>query len=336
MLRVQVLVVSVFAVVAVGAADARAEAAADPTDRFGRGVLTLTFENDSLVGNDRYYTSGQRIGWQSRDGAPRLLAGLAARLAPWLLPDAQPEWGVALEQAIYTPEARRTSHPPRDDRPYAGALSGSFSLQAANDTSLGVVELALGVVGPAAFGQEMQDFAHAVRGKDEAGGWDHQISNRPVAMLTLERRWRLERRLGEQLAVDVVPALGANLGNLQTSAAAGALLRVGRGLAMDFGPPRIRPALSGSGVFRPPEGVAGYLFAGVEGRAVAYDATLDGNRNGYWRIDREPFVAEVPFGLGIAWSGARLHATGVLQTRTFDEQSETPHLFGGVSLSFAF
>jgi lipid A 3-O-deacylase len=311
-----------------------AGAAAPDADR---GVLTLTFENDSLAGLDRYYTSGQRIGWQSRNGAPGPLASAAAWLAPWLLPaEARPEWGVALGQAVYTPDARRTDSPPRDDRPYAGALTASFGLHAADDARAGVLELALGVVGPAALAEQAQDFAHSLTGRPDAGGWDLQISNRPVAMLTLERRWRREARLGERLAVDVVPALGANLGNLQTSAAVGALLRVGRGLGMDFGPPRMRPALSGLGVFRPPEGFAGYLFLGLEGRAVAWDATLDGNRNGYWRIDREPFLAEVPFGLALAWRGARLHATGVLQSRSFDEQSSTPHAFGSVSLSFAF
>jgi hypothetical protein len=133
-----------------------------------------------------------------------------------------------------------------------------------------------------------------------------------------------------------VPALGVNLGNAQTSAAAGVLLRVGRGLAMDFGPPRIRPALSGLGVFRPPEGFAGYLFVGVEGRAVAYDETLDGNRRGYWDVDRSPLVGELPFGLALAWRGFRLAGTGVVQSETFQEQTRQPHVFGSLNLSFAF
>jgi hypothetical protein len=305
--------------------------------RAARGVLTLTFENDTFAGRDRYYTSGQRVGWQSTGGAPGPLVTAGGWLAPWLLPDRAPvEWGVSVEQSIFTPRARRTERPPRDDRPYAGQLTATVSLQAADERSLGVAELSLGVVGPAALGEQLQELAHLVTGAQEPRGWDRQIANRPVAMLALERRWRRERRIREGLAVDLVPAAGVQAGNLRTAAAAGALLRIGNGLAMDFGPPRLRPALSGLAVFRPPERLAGYVFLGVEGRAVAYDATLDGNRDGYWQVDRAPLVAELPFGFALAWRDVRLAATGVLQTRSFDEQSSAPHAFGALSLSFAF
>jgi hypothetical protein len=319
------------------AAGARADGSSDDPQRFESGVLTLTFENDTFAGIDRYYSSGQRVGWQSRGGAPAPLAAAGARLAPWLLPrDGRVEWGVSLDQSLYTPRKRLTRTPPRDDRPYAAQLSATFSLHAADEEGLGVAEIGFGVVGPAALGEEVQELAHVVTGAQEPRGWDRQVSNRPVAVLALERRWRRERRLGEGLALDLVPAAGVELGNLRTAVAAGALLRLGHGLAMDFGPPRMRPALSGLGVFRPPARLAGYLFVGIEGRAVAYDATLDGNHDDYWRVDRQPLVAELPFGLALARRGVRLHATGVLQTRTFDEQSSTPHLFGAVSLSFAF
>lgn len=317
-----------------GAAAAQTPA---PAARSGVGILTLTFENDTFMGRDRYYTSGQRVSWQSRGGAPGPLARAGARLAPWLAPaDARVDWGVAVGQWMYTPRDRSARNPARDERPYAGQLAASLSLQAAREDALGLVELTLGVVGPAALAEETQELMHDWLGEEPPNGWRRQIGNRPVAMLTLERRWRLERVLGETLAVDLVPALGLHLGNVQTGAAAGALLRIGRGLAMDFGPPRMRPALSGLGFFEPPERFAGYFFLGVEARALAYDATLDGNRDGYWRVEREPLVGELPFGLAFAWRGARVAFTGTLQTRTFEEQDSAPHAFGSLSVSFAF
>ena len=313
--------------------------------RFGRGVLSFTYENDMFAGTDRYYTSGQRIAWQSRSGAPDPLATVGGWLAPWLLPrEATVEWGVALGQMLYTSRHRLTRTPPRDDRPYAASLTAVLSLVAASDTRLGVAELSLGVIGPAALGEQVQDLVHDAIGVEKLGGWGHQIGNRAAAMLTVEQRWRLERTLargprrpfGGPFEVDAVPAVGANLGNVQTSAAAGLLLRLGQGLAMDFGPPRMRPALSGVAVFRPPEGLAWYVFAGVEGRAVAYDATLDGNRNGYWRIDRRPLVGEATAGVALAWGPLRLDGAVVLQSATFDEQSQAPHAFTATSLSLAF
>jgi hypothetical protein len=316
----------------------RAEDAAEPDPlRFSNGVLTFTYENDMFADTDRYYTSGHRAGWQSRGGTPDPLATVGGWLAPWLLPEAAPvEWGVSLGQTMYTSRRRLTHDPPRDDRPYAGHLAAAFSLQAADQTSLGVAELSLGVIGPAALGEQVQDLVHDAIGVEKLGGWGHQIGNRAAAMLTLERRWRLERSLGDRLALDAVPAVGANLGNVQTSGAASLLVRFGHELAIDFGPPRMRPALSGLGVFRPPEGLAWYVYAGVEGRAVAYDATLDGNRNGYWQVDRSPLVGEALTGLVLAWGPLRLDGTVVFQSSTFDEQSRSPHVFTATSLSVAF
>jgi hypothetical protein len=329
---------------AVPAARAQEGSQPDPL-RFSSGVVSFTYENDMFADTDRYYTSGHRAGWQSRGGAPDPLATAGGWLAPWLLPDGGlVQWGVSVGQMIYTPRRRLRRNPPRDDRPYAGHLAAALSLHAADETSLGVAELSLGVIGPAALAEQAQDLAHDAIGVEKLGGWKHQVGNRAAGMLSLERRWRLERGLGAglpqpfggELEVDAVPALGANLGNVQTSAAASLLLRFGQGLAMDFGPPRMRPALSGLGVFRPPEGFAWYLYAGFEGRAVAYDETLDGNRNGYWRVDRTPLVGEVLSGLALAWGPLRLDGSLVVRSRTFDEQSRNPHAFTGMNLTVAF
>jgi hypothetical protein len=321
------------------AARAQDGAGADPDPlRFSRGVLVFTYENDMFADTDRYYTSGHRAGWQSRGGAPRPLAELGGWLEPWLLPGgARAEWGLALGQTMYTSRRRLRRDPPRDDRPYAGHLAAALSLQAADETSLGVAELSLGVIGPAALGEQVQDLVHDAIGVEKLGGWGRQIGNTFAGMLSLERRWRFESPLGGgALAWDLVPALGANLGNVQTSGAASLLVRFGHGLAMDFGPPRMRPALSGLGVFRPPEGLAWYLYAGAEGRAIAYDETLDGNRNGYWRVDRSPLVGEALTGLVLAWGPVRLDGSVIFQSSTFDEQSRTPHVFTATSLSVAF
>ncbi|HEY8492804.1 MAG TPA: lipid A-modifier LpxR family protein, partial [Myxococcota bacterium] len=111
-----------------------------PAASSGAGILTLTFENDTFAGRDRYYTSGQRVSWQSRSGAPGPLASAAARLAPWLVPaDARVDWGVAVGQWMYTPRDRSARNPARDERPYAGQLAASLSLQAAREDALGLV-----------------------------------------------------------------------------------------------------------------------------------------------------------------------------------------------------
>jgi hypothetical protein len=301
------------------------------------GILSFTFENDTFAGTDRYYTAGVRLGWQSTSGAPKPLAALGRVLSPVLLPDAPVQWGLGLSESIFT--ARRTTlhDPPRDDRPYAGVLLGALSLSAMDADGLGSVELSLGVIGSNSGAEQLQNGVHELIRVGKAKGWSHQISSRPAGMLSLERRWALDAPLGDSgLAVGIVPAAGLNLGNVQSSAAAGLLARFGHGLSMDFGPPRIRPALSGLGVYRAPSGLAWYAFVGLEGRAIAYDATLDGNDHGYWKVEKEPLLAEFPIGVELAYARARLSVSGVWQTKSFEEQPRSPFAYGSISLSIQY
>jgi hypothetical protein len=308
--------------------------AGEPAPR--TGILTFTFENDRFNDTDRYYTNGARVSWQSLGETPAALERAGSVFAPWLLPAAPVQWGVAIGQTMYTPRKRLASSPPRDDRPYAGHLYGTLAISSMTESRLGSVELSLGAIGRASGAEQVQDLIHGAIGVEKLAGWDRQIDDRPAALLTFEHRWQRNAPLGEALEVGVVPALGLSLGNVQTAASAGVLLRAGRNLALDFGPPRMRPALSGLAPFRPSESLGAYVFVGVEGRAVAYDATLDGNHHGYWQVDPKPLVGELPIGLELSYGRTRLAFSWVLQSATFDEQSRSPFQFGSASFSFAF
>jgi hypothetical protein len=308
-------------------------AAADPP---GAGTFSITFENDTFQNTDHYYTSGQRLAWSSADEPPDWLAALGRRAAAPLMPEAPIRWSAALGQSIYTARRVSSRSPPRDDRPFAGWLYLSFGLAAVAPRDLLAAELSLGVIGPASLADQTQSLVHTLIGVGDVDGWNRQIGLRPAGLLSLERRWALRTELAPGLEVDLVPALGANLGNVQTAAAAGLLARIGHDLSIDFGPARLRPALSGIGVFRPPESWSLYAFVGAEGRAIAWDATLDGNDEGYWRIDREPFVLELSAGAGVAYRALRLSFTSIVQSATFDEQSDKPFAFGSMQLSIAF
>lgn len=140
---------------------------------------------------------------------------------------------------------------------------------------------------------------------------------------------------GESCA-GLVPGLTASLGNVMTYASAGLLLRLGTRLDADFGPPRTRPALSGSAFFEPGEGLGWYMFAGVEGRAVARNIFLDGNT---WqesrRVARIPGVGDASLGAVVMWGAARLSATCVFRSREFSGRPGAAQ-YGSVSASFQF
>jgi len=107
--------------------------------------------------------------------------------------------------------------------------------------------LQIGVVGPNARGETVQNNFHDLIGVAHANGWDNQLRDELAFDVTAERKWQVPLEdLGGGLAVDVVPYAAASLGTVHTYGAGGALLRLGCNLIVDFGPPRILPGAPGS------------------------------------------------------------------------------------------
>ena len=93
---------------------------------------------------------------------------------------------------------------------------------------------------------------------------------------------------------------GASLGNIWTGANVGLTVRLGQDLSVDFGPPHIRPNLSGPGSFDSARPFAWYLFAGAEGRLVARNIFLDGNTVAdSHSVTKERLVGDFPVGLAV-------------------------------------
>lgn len=310
--------------------------AAPPPDP--AGTLNLSIENDVLGGTDRYYTNGLQIAWRSPSAdLPAPLAWLNRQL-DFLQGPGELRWGLAFGQSIYTPEDTERRNPDPTDRPYAGYLYGALSLSRVTATSLSVLEIQAGIVGPSAGGKFVQNGFHSLIGDAPARGWDYQLSDEPVAALILERKWRVPLAGDQSLGLELLPSVSGSVGNLQTYAAAGAILRVGRNLAADFGPPRIRPALAGSAFFQPRGDDFGwYVFGGAEGRAVARDIFLDGNTWADSRsVDSRPLVADLQAGVAIIWHGVRIAYTQVWRTEEFYGQQGGMQQFGSLSVSFRF
>jgi len=135
---------------------------------------------------------------------------------------------------------------------------------------------------------------------------------------------------------DVTPHLGATVGNIHTYGNAGLTVRYGDNLPLDYGPPRIQPGLTGTSSFVSRPGIGWYLFAGVEGRAVARNIFLDGNSFRDSRsVDKKHFVGDLQFGAVLVWHNVRLSYTHVLRTREFDTQGDSDE-FGSLALSWQY
>lgn len=302
------------------------------------GIFSFVLENDLFYDTDRRYTNGLRLSYLTpKGGEPDWLRDAALDM-PMFDRHSDIRVEFALGQSMYTASDKLQRHPPADDRPYAGWLYGSVGVVARTGNVLDQMLVSVGVVGPAALAHETQDFIHSIVNSPEAQGWDSQLKNEPTLQFTYQRSWQSpEFRLPGGFAVDATPHAGAALGNVYVYANSGAMLRFGQNLPIDYGPPRVQPSLPGSGYFeRAPGGFGWYLFAGVDGRAVARNIFLDGNTFADSRsVDKEPLVGDAQFGLAVVVDGVRLAYTHVLRTREYAGQ-DAGDQFGAFSVSVAF
>lgn len=305
------------------------------------GTVTVQAENDRIARTDRHYTHGSRLSWVSdeKTNDPAWVRTVLDFLYP-PVENKSGRIGFALGHNIYTPEDTEATALVGDDRPYAGWLYGAVSLHAETERkhvdTLDSVELSLGLVGPQAYGADVQNSFHELISVATSKGWHHQLENEPALALFFERKWRPKPLSLGPLEVDGLPFLGGSVGNVFTMADGGVVFRLGQGLDRDWGPPHIRPSLSGLGSVTRAEGFGWYLFAGLEGQGVLRNIFLDGNTfTDSHSVDKEPFVGSVQVGAALLFRGARLAFTHVYRTREFEGQSEADR-YGAVSLSFPF
>lgn len=321
-----------------------------------RDVFTLQVENDyfNLFGRtDRDYTNGVRFAWLS-PALPELPDGWTELLTLPTFFGEKPatsvtrRLGVSLGQNLYTPDDTAAAQPIFNDRPYAAWLYASFALQSIykhtnaegkeRPVRLDTLQLDLGLVGPAAGGAFVQNNFHRYIGDPAANGWPFQLHNEPTINLAFERRWRTTKGVlfeDPALEYDIIPSIGFAGGNVATYASAGGIIRIGKDLRADFGPPRARPAMPGSEGFVG-EGFGWYFFFGATGEAVARNMFLDGNTDGNsLHVTRRPLVAEATAGVTLLYRGMRVSFTQVLRTPEFYERNRWDQ-FASVNVTFRY
>ncbi len=327
------------------------EAAPPPATAKARaaGTFTFYFENDAFNNTDRNYTNGVKLSWLTADLAEWGQTGWRQSFLEALPfvnhPRTQKNFGFALGQNIYTPQDTKAVIPDPNDRPYAGWTYVELSFFSKTEKVADTIAIQVGMVGPDSHADDTQRLVHKWLGNSRPNGWNHQLQDEFGLNLVYEHQWRMYgRALGDQLGVDLVPHAGASLGNVQTYANLGGTLRLGFNLPSDFGVQLIRPGGGGNSPIddRDPRVAADrswsfFIFGAVDGRAVARDIFLDGNTfKDSPRVDKEPFVADLCYGVGLIAGRWQLTFTQVRRTQEFKTQPYPHNDFGSVTFSCAF
>lgn len=302
-----------------------------------KGIYTVAFENDIFAGEDNNYTNGVRFSYISPENDVPPWLDRSADALPFFSTEGKKRWQFAVGQSMFTPSDTDTFALQNDDRPYAGWLYANVGMVADRDDQLDSIQLTMGVVGPASGAEQTQDFIHGLVDSPKANGWDHQLKNELGLVLSYERKWRsLYEFTPFGWGLDITPSAGASVGNVYTHAAVGTMVRFGYDLPSDYGPPIIPPSLGGSDLFVPTSDFGWYIFAGLEGRAVARNIFLDGNtfRDSH-SVDKEVFVGGLQLGIAFTIYETRLAYTHVFRTKEFEEQRDNDS-YGALTASWRF
>jgi len=135
-------------------------------EKFSKEISFIT-DNDLYVSKskDRYYTSGIFLNYKYLSKIKE--ENLEKRIF---------EWQIGHE--MFTPYRAIVLSVNEHDRPFASYLYGSFGINRIykNNRSLKTT-LQIGVIGPSAYGKELQDFIHDIYGFRKAVGWKYQIKD---------------------------------------------------------------------------------------------------------------------------------------------------------------
>ena len=154
-------------------------------DKYFTREFQLIIENDVFLipSRDRYYSSG--IGLVRRT-APHKEHKFYKAFAATFPNLKNLIWGLALVHNFYTNRRISESNVSQFDHPYAGWLYAATDLNVfVNSKSSFYGQFDIGVVGPLAGGEEIQEAWHRAFGLDAPQGWDYQMNNTPAINLKL-------------------------------------------------------------------------------------------------------------------------------------------------------
>lgn len=288
----------------------------DPAVHAPRLQLRAVVDNDEFISpnkKDRWYSSGVRL--EREDPTPP-----GSGLFNWPVPcqgdrPRQASW--SLGHNIYTQDQRdRTAIDPAD-RPLAGYLYVDRAYSADSRDGWGGVALAVGVTGPAALAEPVQNGLHRLLGQARVTLWDQQLRPRLAVTLRADchRRWHLGTRAAPTWPVVLSIGAGLAVGSLTNQASLQVSIAWGPAAA------QVRPPMESRFNYPSPAiRDAWAVMAGLRLHGIATDALIDGASYGYEaQVRHRRWVAE--WFAGIEWrlsSRWRLSYGVIARQRDFD------------------
>lgn len=277
------------------------------------------YDNDYFTATDYFYTQGANFELVS----PKLIQNPINKLFKQLK-NGEQQYGLALEQMGYTPTSLKSDKILYNDRPFAAAVmlkSFLVSTNATHKTKLSSI-LSIGILGPYAFGKEIQTEIHKWISDEVPHGWQHQIKNDVILNYEIAHEKQLYR-------FDNLFALNSNaklrLGTMNTN--------ISGGLTTTFG--KINSPFTS---LKNKNGFQIYAYLQAFVTIIGYDASLQGgliNQKSSYIITNQNinrFTFQKNFGIVMQYKAIYLEYSRSELSKEFE--TGKPHKWGGFRIGF--
>ncbi|GAB5417524.1 MAG: hypothetical protein Crog4KO_07960 [Crocinitomicaceae bacterium] len=279
------------------------------------------YDNDLFAGTDENYTQG----YSFELVAPSLGRNPFNHLF-YQPREAQTRFGLAVEHIAFTPAKYELAELQFGDRPFASCLMLKSFMIATNTvkSSRFTSSFNIGIIGPAALGEEIQVGIHKAIGNKIPLGWQHQIKNDLIINYQIAYEKQL-LRYSELFSLQA--EVGARFGTLFTNGSIG--------LNGTFG--IINSPFSS---IQKKNGFKLYIYAQPMLRLIGYDATLHGgvfNKESPYTIpidEVERLTGQFNFGIVCKTKNIYFEYSHSLLTREIETGSLAK--WGGLKIGFTF
>ncbi|MBM6549521.1 lipid A deacylase LpxR family protein [Marinomonas ostreistagni] len=275
--------------------------------------ISGTLDNDSFVGEDTGYTNGVSLALYEYGGlnpnnpdeaTPEETFWVTPLM--WSMPRSNHGGAInaySIGQSMFTPDDITVENPDPDDVPYSAALTFTNTYITVGGNQADAVHTTVGIVGPAALGEQSQKTVHKIMGADDPKGWDYQLHNEPVFQVGRGRVWRQWATNADDF--DVLTTAYASAGTLRSSVNSSVMVRYGRDLENSYPSLLLMSTRTSNPIAVEKEW---YVYAELKGEYVFNQIFTDGNtfRNSRSMSDYERDFVGLNLGASYSWGGGSI------------------------------
>lgn len=288
--------------------------------------ISFSADNDLFTStyNDRYYTSGIFLSFK-----------YLSKNKPENLEKKILEWKIG--QEMFTPYKAIVYNVSNHDRPFAAYLFGSYSINRfyKNNQSF-KTDFQLGILGPNAYGKELQDFIHDIYGFKRAIGWKHQIKNAIGLNFNVDYKKLLLKEKSNYF--DITWINSGKIGTIYTNISTGFLSRIGFKPLQRFANSIAFNSNLNDKNTSDSRQLESFLFVKSSLRYALYDATLQGsflNTGSEVTNELVPLVFDLEIGFVFTANRFNFGYTYHFNTnKSKDLKYDNGHVYGAININY--